>query len=613
MKRFYRLTRLSALIFLTALALMFVFDGQAAAQFRGVRAFADCVEVEYVNGAETGNYIAYFGYSNSESTTAIFPQGGPNNFFFPEEFLPQNKVSVFVPGVHPRVVSVKVPIGQQITWILGIGYATASFNNNNLCGSDGANSRLITYQGKLSDGAAAANGVYDLQFQLFSQLTGGTARTSLITLDDVQVTNGVFTVRLDLGASALTEDYSAGSSAAGNLKLNPAILDAQNSFFEIGVRAGTSTGAYTVLTPRQPITAVPLAMRANTANNAFRAANADKLGGLRPDEFIQNTTTKQSFFNFNIGGNGTIGGNLTVGGTINGTVSNATNLGGTAASQFVQTTDSRLSDARTPTAGSADYIQNTTTQQSGSFNISGSGTVGGTLTANTATVNQTLTATTTNISGATERLLNVQGSSPIGTWITLNNTTTGGHNWSIISTGESNGEGAGKLLFYDLANNTGRLLLSDSGATITGNLTVSGAISGATKNFKIDHPLDPLNKTLTYTSVESPDMMNIYNGNITTNAEGEAIVTMPDYFEALNKDFRYQLTVIGTFAQAIILEKIKGNQFKIKTDKPNVEVSWQVAGIRHDKFAEENRPAVEQNKPDAEKNKCVYAPACGQK
>ena len=317
-------------------------------------------------------------------------------------------------------------------------------------------------------------------------------------------------------------------------------------------------------------------MRANTANNAFRAAYAD------------NATNANN-------------------------AANSAKLGGTAANQFVQTNDARLSDARTPTAGSSNYVQNTTTQQaSTNFNISGSGTVGGTLTANTATVNQTLTATTTNISGATDRLLNLQGSSPIGTWITLKNTTTGGHNWSVISTGENNGEGAGKLLFYDLNNNTGRLLLSDSGANITGNLTVSGAISGATKNFKIDHPLDPLNKTLTYTSVESPDMKNIYDGNVTTDANGDAIVTMPNYFEALNRDFRYQLTVIGTFAQAIVLEKIKGNTFKIKTDKPNVEVSWQVTGIRHDKFAEDKQTQVEENKSAADKGKCLYAPACRQ-
>jgi hypothetical protein len=96
--------------------------------------------------------------------------------------------------------------------------------------------------------------------------------------------------------------------------------------------------------------------------------------------------------------------------------------------------------------------------------------------------------------------------------------------------------------------------------------------------------------------------MNIYNGNITTDAQGEAVVTLPDYFDALNRDFRYQLTVIGgTFAQAIVAEKIKGNRFKIKTDKPKVEISWQVTGIRKDKFAEENRIQVETEKPASER------------
>lgn len=282
------------------------------------------------------------------------------------------------------------------------------------------------------------------------------------------------------------------------------------------------------------------------------------------------------------------------------TATNATQLGGTAASQFVRTDDARLTDARTPTAGSANYIQNTTTQQTGNFNVSGSGTIGGSLSANTV-----------NADGATNRILNATGSSPVGTWLTLNNTTTGGRQWSVISTGASNGEGAGKLLFYDLTNSAGRLLLSDAGASITGNLTVSGALSGASKNFKIDHPLDPQNKILNYTSIESPDMMNIYNGNTTTNESGEATVKMPDYFEALNKDFRYQLTVIGQFAQAIVIEEIKGNTFVIKTDKPNVKVSWQVTGIRHDKFADDKRATVEEDKSGKDKGKCLYAPACG--
>ena len=74
----------------------------------------------------------------------------------------------------------------------------------------------------------------------------------------------------------------------------------------------------------------------------------------------------------------------------------------------------------------------------------------------------------------------------------------------------------------------------------------------ATGTFKIDHPLDPANKYLSHSFVESPDMMNIYNGNVVTDANGEAVVELPDYFEALNRDPRYQLTVIGSFADAQI-------------------------------------------------------------
>lgn len=129
-----------------------------------------------------------------------------------------------------------------------------------------------------------------------------------------------------------------------------------------------------------------------------------------------------------------------------------------------------------------------------------------------------------------------------------------------------------------------------------GNVQVTGNIAGGSKTFKIDHPLDPENKYLYHVSVESPDMMNIYNGNITTNSNGDAVVTMPSYFDALNTDCRYQLTVIGQFAQAIVSNEIANNQFTIKTDKPNVKVSWQVTGIRKDAYAEKHRVQVEVEK-----------------
>jgi hypothetical protein len=141
---------------------------------------------------------------------------------------------------------------------------------------------------------------------------------------------------------------------------------------------------------------------------------------------------------------------------------------------------------------------------------------------------------------------------------------------------------------------------------INGDLEVTGNISKGGGTFKIDHPLDPENKYLVHSFIESPDMMNVYNGNIQTDANGFAIVELPEYFEAANKDFRYQLTVIGTFAQAIVAEEIAKNSFKIQTNEPNVKVSWQVTGIRNDPYAVKNRIVPVQEKSDRERGKYLH-------
>ncbi len=136
----------------------------------------------------------------------------------------------------------------------------------------------------------------------------------------------------------------------------------------------------------------------------------------------------------------------------------------------------------------------------------------------------------------------------------------------------------------------------DGNVTINGNLEVSGTVSKGGGSFRIDHPLDPEHRYLYHSFVESPDMMNIYNGNVRTDADGYAVVELPDWFEALNRDFRYQLTVIGEFAQAIVAEEIQNGRFVIRTDAGNVRVSWQVTGIRHDDWANAHRIPVEQEK-----------------
>jgi len=176
--------------------------------------------------------------------------------------------------------------------------------------------------------------------------------------------------------------------------------------------------------------------------------------------------------------------------------------------------------------------------------------------------------------------------------------TSGG--WGVY--GESQGKGVGGG-FYNTSTGDALYASNQAGgyaAFFDGNVDVDGNLSKAGGSFKIDHPLDPENKYLYHSFVESPDMKNIYDGNVTTDGSGLATVTLPDWFEALNSDFRYQLTVIGQFAQAMVASEISDHQFTIKTDKPNVKVSWQVTGIRQDAWANAHRIPVEESKAPAD-------------
>jgi trimeric autotransporter adhesin len=137
---------------------------------------------------------------------------------------------------------------------------------------------------------------------------------------------------------------------------------------------------------------------------------------------------------------------------------------------------------------------------------------------------------------------------------------------------------------------------SGNAGNFSGNVDISGLLNGSTPAVKIDDPLDPANKYLLHAPVQSSEIMNIYTGNVITDGQGEAAVQLPEWFQILNTDFRYQLTVIGQFAQAIIGHKIENNRFEIRTSAPNVEVSWQVAGVRQDAYAKAHPLVVEQEK-----------------
>jgi hypothetical protein len=141
--------------------------------------------------------------------------------------------------------------------------------------------------------------------------------------------------------------------------------------------------------------------------------------------------------------------------------------------------------------------------------------------------------------------------------------------------------------------NSAEVLEATSGnVSVTGNFRATG-----TKNFRIDHPLDPANKYLFHASIESSEVLNLYSGNVVLDASGEGVVQLPDWFEVINKDFRYQLTPIGAPGRDLyVAEEVSGGHFKIAGGKPGGKVSWQVTGVRNDAWEKTHPMAVEADK-----------------
>lgn len=144
-------------------------------------------------------------------------------------------------------------------------------------------------------------------------------------------------------------------------------------------------------------------------------------------------------------------------------------------------------------------------------------------------------------------------------------------------------------------------------ATFQNQVWIYGTLSKPAGSFKIDDPLDPANKYLYHSFVESPDMKNIYDGVATLDARGEAWVDLPDYFEALNQEFRYQLTALGRSAPSLyIADEVSGNRFHIAGGGGGQRVSWQVTGTRHDAYAQAHRIPNEVEKTGDERGKYIY-------
>ncbi|MFF0518309.1 hypothetical protein ACFYTC_06400 [Actinomadura nitritigenes] len=159
----------------------------------------------------------------------------------------------------------------------------------------------------------------------------------------------------------------------------------------------------------------------------------------------------------------------------------------------------------------------------------------------------------------------------------------------------------------------GGVLLIQSGGSIVrtyNNLEVYGSLLKAGGGFRIDHPLDPGDRYLAHSFVESPEMLNVYCGTAVTGDDGRAEVALPSYFAALNRDHRFQLTPAGVPTE--VAGKITGGTLTIRTGRPRVTVCWQVTGVRQDRWAQEHRIRTEHDKPEHERGRYLHPELHGQ-
>lgn len=494
--------------------------------------------------------------------------------------------------------------------------------------SPGLASTTITYQGQLQQQGQPFDGTANLQFRLFNASSGGSQVGPTQTRNGWVVSDGLFHVELDFGSG---------------------VFDGGQRYLEISVNG-------VALTPRQAVNATPMALYALDGNQGPQGPagpqgpqGSQGAAGAPGDSHWQISGNNTYYNSGRVGigwaaplaslhavssdGDAIYGASSEVGGR--GVLALASASSGDAYGVWGQTS----STGGTAVLGMATASSGTTNALWGrTFSSSGRGVFAQAISSSGTTFG--VYGQVNSPSGFAGYFLGPDGSrnyfqrrvgigtSNPGAMLDVagaGNLIRGTHsNGHIGIIGDTN---AGIYAQRGGAGFTPRGWLGENNAGVRGqagtavagalagffegNVTVTGSLSKGGGSFQIDHPLDPENKYLFHSFVESPDMMNVYNGNVVTDQAGHAEVELPDYFEALNTDFRYQLTVIGVFAQAIVAEKVSGNRFTIATDQPNVEVSWQVTGIRNDAWAQANRIEVEVPKPENKRGLFLHPEAFG--
>jgi len=182
---------------------------------------------------------------------------------------------------------------------------------------------------------------------------------------------------------------------------------------------------------------------------------------------------------------------------------------------------------------------------------------------------------------------------------------TSADNFGVVGKAPNTGVAAFNSTFNN--DNAAYLASACCAAWFTGGVYVTGPLTKSGGGFQIDHPLAPAVKHLFHSFVKSPDMKNVYDGIVVMDANGEAVVELPTWFEALYTDFRYQLTPIGAPGPNLYnAEEISSNSFKIAGGAPSMKVSWQATGIRQDAWAKAHPMRVEEDKSEEERGHYLH-------
>jgi len=417
----------------------------------------------------------------------------------------------------------------------------------------------ITYQGQLKKGGVPLSGTVALEFALWTLANDGEMVSGPLTFPDVPVTNGHFTVSLDFG---------------------PAAFNSNARWIEVVVCESPAAGdsECSTLSPRQSVTPSPYALQTRgmyvdeNQNVGFGTKSpTDRLSivnGMNIDEFDWND------------------GNLTFG-----------------ALKFGAYSGEGIASRRT--VGENQWGLDFYTSYQRRMSIDNFGNVG---------IGTPVPGTRLTVEAAGYGIEHRDGIVSLATYL------DGDGGWFGTVSDHSLhfyvNNGVFPSMSIDRISNVGigtpaplaRLHVVGKAESLAGkfegDVDVEGTLSKSAGSFKIDHPLDPENKYLSHSFVESPDMMNVYNGNAVLDERGEVWIELPTYFEALNSDFRYQLTALGRPGPELyVAEEIRANRFRIAGGSPGQRVSWQVTGVRQDAYARQNRIPIEQDKPATERGR----------